>query len=123
MGVAILVFAVGCSVPQQGQLVARAGGQPGSIEVDDPVRPEGPLRGELPSGERCSGTFAQVNVADLEGLGAPPMPIQTSDAATLASLTCGRGGALRCTLARTTGGAFSFGECKDANGNEYKLRF
>jgi hypothetical protein len=43
--------------------------------------------------------------------------------ATLATLTCGRGGVLRCTMARRTGGVFSFGDCKDADGNEYKLRF
>jgi len=123
VGVAVLVFPLGCSVPQQGRLEARSGGPSGSLEVDDPVRAEGPLRGELPSGDRCSGTFQQVNVADLEALGAPPPPIRSSDTATLASLTCDRGGALRCTLARTTGGVFSFGECKDADGNEYKLRF
>jgi len=64
-----------------------------------------------------------VNEADLEGLGAPPMPIRNSEAATVATLSCGRGGTLRCTLSRKEGGVFSFGECKDAEGNEYKLRF
>jgi hypothetical protein len=93
------------------------------VEVDEPVRTHGPLRAELPSGDRCKGTFQQVNVADLEALGAPQTPIRNDDVTTLATLTCGRGGELHCTMARTTGGAFSFGECKDADGNEYKLRF
>jgi hypothetical protein len=117
------VAVVGCSVPQSGQLSAKAGGAAGTVEVDEPVRPEGPVRAQLPSGDLCSGTFTQVNVAELESLGAPQSPIRTNDVATLATLTCARGGALRCTMARTAGGAFSFGECKDADGNEYRLRF
>jgi len=113
----------GCHAPQQGQLVARSGGPSGTLEVDEPVRPDGPMRGELPSGDRCNGTFTQVNISELEGLGAPQTPIRNTDVVTLATLTCGRGGVLRCTMARTTGGVFSFGDCKDADGNEYKLRF
>lgn len=112
-----------CHVPQRGELVARSGGPSGALEVDEPVRTDGPVRGELPNGDRCNGTFTQVNVSDLEGLGAPQTPIRTSDVATLATLRCGQGGVLRCTMARTTGGVFSFGDCKDAEGNEYKLRF
>lgn len=123
VGVTLSSLALGCSVPQRGELTARSEGTSGTVEVDEPVLLEGPLRAELPSGDRCNGTFTQVNVADLEGLGAPPLPIRNSDAATVATLNCGRGGTLRCTLSRKEGGVFGFGECKDAEGNEYKLRF
>jgi hypothetical protein len=123
VGLVLPVVVYGCHVPQRGELVARTGGASGTLEVDEPVRTDGPVRGELPSGDRCNGTFTQVNISELEGLGAPQTPIRTSDVATLATLTCGRGGVLRCTMARTTGGVFSFGDCKDAEGNEYKLRF
>lgn len=91
--------------------------------MDEPVRPEGQVRGELPGGGRCNGTFSQVNVADLPALGAPPPPMSSDDVTTLAVLTCEREGSVRCTLARQTGGTFSFGLCKAESGSEYKVRF
>jgi hypothetical protein len=100
-----------------------ADGKSAVIVARDPPGVGGTLQASLPGGESCSGNFSNVGVRDAGALCAFDVPLTEHSEASLAVLTCNRGRVLRCALASRYDGGFSYGACKDAQGQEYSVVF
>ena len=117
------VLAFGCMGTQQGRIYSMADGRTATVVAEHPSSSSGSLRASLPTGEACHGEFSQVDVNEASRLGACEVPLSTNSEASLAVLFCGKDHVLNCTLARRLDDGFSYGACKDRQGNEFSLLF
>ena len=121
--VSLPLLALGCMGSQQGHLYSMADGRSAAIVAEHPSASAGTLRASLPTGEACHGEFSEVDVNDATRLGACEVPLSYNSEASLAVLYCGKDHVLNCTLARRIDDVFSYGACKDRQGNEFSLLF
>lgn len=117
------LLALGCMGAQQGHIYSMADGRSATVVAERPSSSSGAIRASLPTGEACHGEFSEVDVNDAARLGACEVPLSANSEASLAVLFCGKDHVLNCTLARRTDDGFSYGACKDRQGNEFSLLF
>ncbi|HET9932253.1 MAG TPA: hypothetical protein VFQ35_16230 [Polyangiaceae bacterium] len=118
----IAVCASGCMLKQDGELYTIKTGQKSPIIIEHPIASAGGIHGSLPSGTACDGTFGLVSPEDAKQISNSEVPFSENAGASVAILNCGRN-VLRCTLARRPGSGFSYGACKDQQGEEYAMMF
>jgi len=116
---------VGCVGTQRGQIYSMKDGRSSVVIAEHPSSSGGTLHASLPTGESCQGSFSEVDVPEVQrlGAGAGTVPLSANSAASIAVLNCGNSHVLRCTLARRYSEGFSYGACKDEGGNEFSLLF
>lgn len=117
----LLVLA--CTRTQQGRVYSLQDGHSARVTARRPFGGGGTLDAELPDGRRCSGPFRPVPVGSVASLGACQVPLTENAEASVALLTCGAGGVLRCTLARRYDDGLSYGACEDGRGARYDVVF
>lgn len=125
MALAIVGGAVasGCALHQTGQLYEVKTGRTANVAVDSPYASAGKVRGQLPGGSTCEGTFSLVSSENARQMTNFSVPFSDNADATVAVMNCTSGILLRCTMARRPGSGFSYGECKDQSGVEYAMMF
>lgn len=122
VGLAVLGTS-GCALHQTGQLYELKTGRATNVSVDSPSASGGKVRGQLPGGSKCDGSFSLVSPENARELTNFQLPFSDAAEATVALMQCSSGVVLRCTLARRPGNGFSYGECKDQRGVEYAMMF
>lgn len=118
----VAVCASGCMLKQDGDLYTMKTGQKTPIIIEDPVASAGGIHGSLPGGTACDGTFGLVSPQDAQQISKSDVPFSENAGASVAVLNCGSN-VLRCTLARRPGSGFSYGACRDQQGEEYAMMF
>jgi len=113
----------GCALHQSGQLYEIKTGRASIVSVDAPYASAGKVRGQLPGGAQCDGTFSLVSPDNARQMTDFAVPFSDNADATVAVMQCATGVVLRCTMARRPGSGFSYGECKDQQGAEYAMMF
>jgi len=113
----------GCALHQSGQLYEMKSGRASAVSVDTPYATAGKVRGLLPGGAQCDGTFSLVSSENARQMTDFQVPFSDNADATVAVMQCSTGVVLRCTMARRPGSGFSYGECKDQRGVEYAMMF
>ncbi|HYQ02193.1 MAG TPA: hypothetical protein VER96_26140 [Polyangiaceae bacterium] len=113
----------GCVGSQQAQMYSMKDGSTATLVLDSPSASAGSVSGKLASGANCRGSFSTLDPANAKKLASPEMVFTENASASVAVLSCDSGTVLRCTLARRTGEAFSYGECRDQGGTQYSMVF
>lgn len=113
----------GCVGSQQAQMFSMKDGSAATLVLDHPGASAGSVSGKLASGASCRGSFSTLDPANAQKLASREIVFTESASASVAVLSCDSGTVLRCTLARRTGEAFSYGECRDQGGTEYSMVF
>lgn len=123
LAVAGAVVVSGCGLHQSGQLYEIKTGRTANVAVDSPYASAGKVRGQLPGGSACEGSFGLVSSENAREMTNFELPFSDNADATVAVMNCASGIVLRCTMARRPGSGFSYGECKDQSGVEYAMMF
>ena len=113
----------GCMASQSGHLYDMKTGQASTLQMDAPDTSNGNVRGTLPDGASCEGSFSEVSVENARQVTTVAPKLTENSVASVAVMNCGPGRTLRCTLARRQWREFSYGECQDQRGTEYSLIF
>jgi len=113
----------GCMASQQATMYNMKDGSTATIVVDTPNLSAGSVTGKLASGAACHGSFSTMAPEAAQKLSSAQVLFTENAVASVAMMSCDSGAVLRCTMARRTGEAFAYGECKDQGGVEYDMVF
>ena len=117
------LFCGGCFGSQQATLYNMKDGSTAALVLESPMSSAGAVTGNLPNGTKCRGSFSTLDPANAAKLASSEVMFTENAGASVAVMSCDSGTVLRCTLARRSGDAFSYGECHDQGGAEYSMVF
>jgi len=123
LGVLAAWLCAGCMGQQTARLYDMKTGQVSTLSVDGWVDSGGKMRGTLPSGAACQGSFSALSAKDAQAITKTEVLFTENADSSVGVMQCGADVVLRCTMARRPGSGFSYGLCTDQRGAEYSMMF